>query len=83
MAKQRGKAVTVPEPAVALPDAQRPLSRPPSLADIRTQALRTRNEMAHTTAGFEAWRAQRIAELEEWQTEISFTLAYLRAAKEE
>lgn len=75
--KHRAKDVTIPPPA-----ASPVVTRPPSLADIRTRALHDKSEVAHTTADSEAWRARTIAELEAWQAEIACTLAFLRAAKE-
>lgn len=51
------------------PSAPSAPSRPGlSLADLRTQALRTRTDISH-----------QIAELEAWADEIAATLAFLRA----
>ena len=60
-----------PEPVnpVNPPSAPSAPSRPGlSLADLRTQALRTRTDISH-----------QIAELEAWADEIAATLAFLRA----
>jgi hypothetical protein len=57
-----------PTPEVGLEDTAPERSSPMSLADIRVKSLKTHEEIVHTIADLEAWRA-----------EIDATIAFLRA----
>jgi hypothetical protein len=57
-----------PTPEVGLEDTTPERSSPMSLADIRVKSQKTHEEIVHTIADLEAWRA-----------EIDATIAFLKA----
>lgn len=64
---EQEESLPAPSPEIEFRSSARERTSPLSLAEIRTEALKTHNDTAHLIADLEAWRA-----------EIDATIAFLK-----